>query len=61
MFDLRSIRKQKGMTLKQLATSTDLSESYISLIENMERRPSVDAAKRIAEVLEFHWIQFFDK
>ena len=61
MFDLRSIRKQKGMTLKQLAASTDLSESYISLIENMERRPSVDAANRIAEVLEFHWIQFFDK
>ena len=61
MFDLRSIRKQMVMTLKQLAASTDLSESYISLIENMERRPSVDAAKRIAEVLEFHWIQFFDK
>jgi transcriptional regulator with XRE-family HTH domain len=61
MFDLRSIRKQKGMTLKALASMTDLSESYISLIENMERRPSVDAAKRIAEVLEFHWTRFFDK
>lgn len=60
MFDLRSIRKQKGMTMKKLAALTDLSESYISLIENMERRPSVDAAKRIANVLEFHWIKFFE-
>lgn len=61
MFDLRNIRKQKGMTIKQLAASTDLSESYISLLENMERRPSVDAAKRIAEVLEFPWFRFFEK
>lgn len=61
MFDLRNIRKQKGMTIKQLAASTDLSESYISLLENMERRPSVDAAKRIAEILEFPWFRFFEK
>lgn len=61
MFDLRSIRKQKGMTLRQLGELTGLSEGYISLIENMERRPSVDAAKRIAEVLEFPWFRFFDQ
>lgn len=61
MFDLRYIRKQRGLTLKQLGELTGLSESYISLLENMERRPSVDAAKKIAEVLEFPWFRFFDK
>lgn len=61
MFDLRYIRKQRGMTMKQLGELTGLSESYISLLENMERRPSVDAAKKIAEVLEFPWFRFFDK
>lgn len=60
MFDLRYIRKQRGMTMKQLGELTGLSESYISLLENMERRPSVDAAKKIAEVLEFPWFRFFD-
>lgn len=61
MFDLRDIRKKRGMTLKQLGEQTELSEGYISLIENMERRPSVDAAKRIAEVLGFNWTNFFDE
>ncbi len=61
MFDLRYIRKKRGMTMKQLGELTGLSESYISLLENMERRPSVDAAKKIAEVLEFPWFRFFDK
>lgn len=61
MFDLRYIRKQRGMTMKQLGNQTGLSEGYISLIENMERRPSVDAAKRIAEVLGFNWTSFFDE
>lgn len=61
MFDLRHIRKQRGMTMKQLGELTGLSESYISLLENMERRPSVDAAKKIAEVLEFPWFRFFDQ
>ena len=61
MFDLRDIRKKRGMTLKQLGEMTDLSESYISLIETMERVPSVPAAKRIANVLGFDWTRFFDK
>jgi len=61
MFDLRNIRKQRGMTMKKLGELTGLSESYISLLENMERRPSVDAAKRIAEILEFPWFRFFEK
>lgn len=61
MFDLRVIRKKHGMTIEQLSNLTGLSKGYISLLENMERRPSVDAAKKIAEVLEFPWFRFFDK
>ena len=61
MINLRRIRQERGMTLKQLGEMTDLSESYISLIETMERVPSVPAAKRIAKVLGFDWTRFFDK
>lgn len=61
MINLRRIRQERGLTLKQLGEMTDLSESYISLIETMERVPSVPAAKRIAKVLGFDWTRFFDK
>ena len=61
MINLRRIRQERALTLKQLGEMTDLSESYISLIETMERVPSVPAAKRIAKVLGFDWTRFFDK
>lgn len=61
MIDLRDIRKRHGLTMKQLGEQTGLSESYISMIENMERTPSVSAAKRIADVLGFDWTRFFNK
>jgi transcriptional regulator with XRE-family HTH domain len=61
MIDIRRIRQERGLTMKQLGEMTDLSESYISMIETMERTPSVSAAKRIAQVLGFDWTRFFDK
>ena len=61
MIDLRRIRQERGLTMKQLGDMTGLSESYISLIENSDRTPSVPAAKRIAKVLGFDWTRFFDK
>ena len=61
MIDMRDIRKERGMTMKQLGDVTGLSESYISMIENMERTPSVPAAKRIAAALGFEWTRFFEK
>lgn len=61
MIDMRDIRKEHGMTMKQLGDVTGLSESYISMIENMERTPSVSAAKRIADALGFEWTRFFEQ
>lgn len=61
MIELRDIRKRNNLTLSQLSEQTGLSESYLSLIENQERRPSVDAAKRIASALGFSWTRFFEQ
>lgn len=61
MVDLRRIRQERGFTLKQLGEMAGLDDSYISLIENQKRTPSVQAAKRIAKVLGFDWTRFFDK
>ena len=61
MIDLRRLRQERGLTMKQLGEKTSLSESYISMIETMDRTPSVSAAKRIAKVLGFNWTRFYDK
>ncbi|MCD8892453.1 helix-turn-helix transcriptional regulator [Staphylococcus nepalensis] len=42
----------KGYNLSQLATKTDVSLSYMSLIMNGKRNPSAKLAKKIAETLE---------
>lgn len=45
-------RKQKGLTLSELAKRANISKSYLSNIErNINRNPSIDVVKRIAVVL----------
>lgn len=49
---IRDLRKQKGLTLEQLAASSDSSKSYIWELENKNPpRPSADKLSRIASVL----------
>ncbi|MBT2736744.1 helix-turn-helix domain-containing protein [Bacillus sp. ISL-7] len=46
-------RKQKGLTLSELAKRTKISKSYLSNIErDLNRNPSIDVVKRIATVLD---------
>lgn len=48
---LRSLRKNKGVTLSQVSERSGLSISYISKIERDHVRPSFDILQRIVEVL----------
>ena len=49
---INELRRQKGLTLEQLAQSTDSSKSYMWEIENKEvARPSAEKLDRIAEAL----------
>ncbi len=57
---LKDIRIKKGMTMKSVADKAGLSESYYNQIENGVRNCPVDTAKKIATVLEFEWIKFFE-
>ena len=59
--DLKSIRVAKKLTMKEVSKSVDITESYYSLIENKKRSPSVEVAKKIAEVLGFPWTRFYDE
>jgi len=46
-------RKQKGLTLSELAKRAKISKSYLSNIEReINRNPSIEVVKRIATVLD---------
>lgn len=46
--NIKLIRKQKGMTQGDLAKATGLSISYISLIEQGKRDPSISTLEKLA-------------
>ena len=49
---IRQLRKEKDLTLEQLAEKTDSSKGYIWELENREtKKPSAEKLQKIAEVL----------
>lgn len=59
MVDVKKAREAKGIGQNALANETGVTQQYIWLIENGQRRPSVEVAKKIANVLGFDWTEFF--
>ncbi len=50
---LRALRKEKGLTIRQIETYTGVSNSYLSLVENGKRGiPSPDILKQLAPALK---------
>lgn len=56
---LKDKRLKKNLTMRQVSEASNISESFYSMIENGERRPSVETAKKIAAVLGFDWTLFY--
>ena len=48
---IKEVRKSKGITQKELAERTGITQADISRIENGTRNPSLAMVKRIAEGL----------
>ena len=48
---LRQMRKQQGLTLRQVAKRAECSASYLSMVENGKLDPSISRLKKIAEGL----------
>ena len=58
---LKELRtKSSYMTQKELAARVGISRTMITEIENGKANPSVDVAKKIAAVLGFDWIRFYE-
>ena len=50
--NIKKVRKEKGLGIKDIANVVGISEAYVSQIENSKREnPSVDILKSIAESL----------
>ncbi len=47
---LRRVREQRGLTLTQVATQTDISKSTLSRLETGQRRPSLELLLPLAHV-----------
>jgi transcriptional regulator with XRE-family HTH domain len=49
---LRAVRRQRGLTLEQLAAQTGLTKSYLSKIERRRSTPSIAVALKVARALD---------
>lgn len=56
---LKHIRIDADMTQIEVAAKVGITQQMYWMIENGERRPSVETAKKIAAVLGFNWTMFF--
>ena len=61
MINLKEVRKSKGLTQKELAAKCDVQRTTVTMIETGENLPSVQLAKKLAEVLEIDWTEFFNE
>ena len=57
---LRALRLSKRMTLTALSRASGLSDRAIRYFENNERRPGVDAVKKLAAALEVNTDYFME-
>lgn len=49
---IRYLRKQRGMTLKELSAATGITAAHLSLIERDKRDPSIQTLNKISKALE---------
>ena len=59
MFSLKSVRKSKGISQKELAEMCGKSRSAVCEIERGNFRPSVPFAKRMGAILDIDWTLFY--
>jgi transcriptional regulator with XRE-family HTH domain len=57
---IKDLRKEKGLTLKDLSTKTGLSVSFLSQVENGASSLAITSLKKIAEAFDVAINYFFD-
>jgi len=59
---LIDLRKKSGLSRYAISKKIEITPTYYGLIENGERRPSVDVAKKIAALMGFEdeWFKLLE-
>lgn len=57
---LKQKRQPAGLTQEKVADKAGIARTTYAMIEQGERDPSVQVAKKIAYVLNFKWTLFFE-
>ncbi|MBD1223252.1 helix-turn-helix transcriptional regulator [Virgibacillus halodenitrificans] len=58
---LKEMRDNRSLTQEEVAKLSGISRSHYTHIEQGNKTPSVEVAKRIARTLKFEWVIFFEK
>ena len=58
--NIKELRISKGLTQEQLANECGVQRTTITMIELGENKPSVDLAKKLGEVFDIAWSEFFE-
>jgi len=58
---LKLRRKELGLSLRELATRTDVTASFLSQVENGKTNMSLDTLRLVAEVLKVPLVYFFSE
>ncbi len=56
---LKNKRTEMGLSQREVSYLCGIKQGYYSQIENGVRRPSVELAKKLSEILHFEWVEFF--
>lgn len=59
--DLRLARMKKGLSQRDLAKIIGIDPSLLSQYEHKRRRPSIETAKKIADVLDIYWADIYEE
>jgi len=58
--NIRKYRRKRNLTQKQLGELFELSNTYLSDIENNRTNPSIKTLKKVAKALEVSYIELLD-
>ena len=58
---LKAIREERGLTQSDVAQMVGIAQASYCNFEIGQRRPAVETAKAIADVLDFDWTRFYDE
>ena len=59
--DLGRIRRTLGLKQSDVEKATGIDDSTLSLYENGHRTPTVENAKKLADLMGFDWTAFYDE